>query len=119
MVKKVEKKKEAFKLPIETMNEFNTLQIQPPLNKDMVEETIQELKAKKVWYSEQPRPEKKTKESENNTEEKKKNNKKVNKSYNADEVDFPTLAGFVPQSTVANGITQGVSDIDAIKGQSS
>jgi len=113
-------KKDTIILTMDMLNDFNMLQIEAPTTISTVPTVIEALKAKKVWYSEQPRPEKKevkSGESENKTEEKKKS-KKEKKSYNADEVDFPTLAGFVPQSTVANGIAEGVSDVDAIKGLS-
>jgi len=116
-------KQQQILLDVDMLNDFNMLQIEAPTTTARVPDTIQALKDKKVWYSEQPRPEKRivretTTESENKTDDKKKGNKKEKKAYNADDMDFPTLAGFVPQSTVVNGIAEGVSDVDAIKGQS-
>lgn len=44
-----------FNLNIDSFEQFGLLNLTPPTKLDMVESSVEELKAKKKWYSEQPR----------------------------------------------------------------
>jgi len=44
-----------FKLNVDSFEQFGSLGLSPPTNIDSVQKSIDELKAKKVWYSEQER----------------------------------------------------------------
>jgi len=70
-----------FKLNVDTFEQFGWLNLNPPMSLEAVPSSIEELKAKKVWYSEQPRGSvptaydiRKKNEQENNTFRKKKSN---------------------------------------------
>lgn len=54
---RVSKKNKAapFKLNLDTFDQFGLLSLTPPTSVEMVEGSVAELKAKKKWYSEQPR----------------------------------------------------------------
>lgn len=70
-----------FKLNVDTFEQFGWLNLNPPMSLEAVPSSIEELKAKKVWYSEQPRGSvptaydiRKKNEQENNAFRKKKSN---------------------------------------------
>eukprot|EP00569_Conticribra_weissflogii_P002201 CAMPEP_0171328816 /NCGR_PEP_ID=MMETSP0878-20121228/862_1 /TAXON_ID=67004 /ORGANISM="Thalassiosira weissflogii, Strain CCMP1336" /LENGTH=589 /DNA_ID=CAMNT_0011828693 /DNA_START=6 /DNA_END=1775 /DNA_ORIENTATION=+ len=94
-----------FSLNIDLFEQFGLLNLTPPTNLEAVESSVEELKAKKVWYSEQPRGSvptardireaNKNKEAENNKKaqgsRKGNNGKKGNFSISSD--DFVPLGG--------------------------
>lgn len=51
------KKEEAatFTLSVDSFEQFGLINLTPPTSLDQVEKSVEELKAKKKWYSEQPR----------------------------------------------------------------
>jgi len=49
------KKPVKFTLNVDTFEQFGLLNLNPPTNHDGVEASIESLRAKKTWYSEQPR----------------------------------------------------------------
>lgn len=48
-------KKVPFTLNLDTFEQFSLIQLTPPTSIDMVESSVEELRQKKKWYSEQPR----------------------------------------------------------------
>jgi len=49
------KKKAPFTLNVDSFEQFGLLNLTPPTKLEMVEDSVEQLKAKKKWYSEQPR----------------------------------------------------------------
>jgi uncharacterized coiled-coil DUF342 family protein len=47
--------KPAFKLNVDSFEQFGLLGLTPPTSFDAVQKSVEELRAKKVWYSQQPR----------------------------------------------------------------
>lgn len=47
--------KPAFKLNVDSFEQFGLLGLTPPTSYDAVQKSVEELRAKKVWYSQQPR----------------------------------------------------------------
>ena len=52
---KKQKDTPVFKLNIDSFEQFGLLNLTPPTSVEMVPNSVEELKAKKVWYSQQPR----------------------------------------------------------------
>eukprot|EP00903_Cladosiphon_okamuranus_P017482 g16102.t1 len=76
---------------IDTMESFSMLSIAPPANKAAVPDAIKALKAKKAWFSEQPRPTATTAKPAQ-TGEKSKKAPKV-KAPDINDQEFPGLPG--------------------------
>ncbi len=53
--KKKSNRSDAIVHSLDTVDSFTMVSVEAPINKDAVPETIDALRAKKVWYSEQPR----------------------------------------------------------------
>jgi len=98
--KKSKKRNKVEKLShsVKIIGDFSKLDMEPPSTRTVVAKTVEDLRAKKTWYSEQPRPVKKSKarkpaqeSSSNGDAEAPK--KKAGKAYKSTSEDFPTLGG--------------------------
>jgi len=100
--KKKVAEKEVFRLNVDTFEQFGLLNLNPPTSIEAVPASIEELKAKKKWYSEQPRGSVKTayeirKAAEEDSKKYKNPSKESNggskkqKSFNLKEDDFVPL----------------------------
>lgn len=94
--------KVVFRLNVDTFEQFGLLSLNPPTNIESVPASIEELKAKKTWYSEQPRGSVKTayqirKAAEEDSKKYKNSKKESNggtkkqKSFNLKEDEFAPL----------------------------
>lgn len=129
-----------FKLNVDTFEQFGWLNLNPPMSLEAVPSSIEELKAKKVWYSEQPRGSvptaydiRKKNEQENNSFRKKKSNggngsssggnttasgnsskggRKQQQKYNLEEDG----SSFVPLGSAASTVVVGVNSSWGKKG---
>jgi len=101
--KKGEKKgkKDQIVHAIDTLESFALLSLDPPANTAAVSGAIEAVKAKKEWYSQQPRGSvprlgQSEDDKEKSPEKKKGGKKPVGFTASGDEEAFPTLPGFKP-----------------------
>lgn len=93
----------------DTLASYALIQLTAPTRVSTVAASIEELKAKKAWYSVQPRPPRKpiaeqlAKETEEGEEKKEKKRKPKAAEFRSTDEDFPTLGGAPAKPTATNG----------------
>lgn len=98
--KKSKKRNKVEKLShsVKIIGDFSKLGMEAPSTRTVVAKTVEDLRAKKTWYSEQPRPVKKSKAKKASQEASSSGDveapkKKAGKAYKSTSEDFPTLGG--------------------------
>jgi len=111
--KKSKNRNKAEKLghSVKIISDFSKLGLEPPSTRTAVAKSVEELKAKKQWYSEQPRPEKKkSKSKEERDESSTKDSKKKSGQYKSTSEDFPSLGGPKAPEASPEDATEGAAE---------
>jgi len=88
------KKAAVIKHDIDTIQTFAAVSLRPPTSADDIASSLEEVKAKKAWYYEQPRPDPKAKKAEAEAAAAPSKPKKSNKKQSLpSDSDFPDLGG--------------------------